>query len=159
MIKAKGTHLPTLLVRTAASNILSITVRGMAICHHSDVHVQLPYIKSTLIARFMGPTWGPSVAERTQMGPMLAHEICYLGSDTSQNQDAVLPVYHYQLMFIMEILVPWNTVFILKYATESLKAITRLHLIAFPVCPYYIHILIILQAVCHCCYKLVSHYK
>ena len=27
--------------------------------------------KATLIARFMGPTWGPSGAGRTQMGPML----------------------------------------------------------------------------------------
>ena len=27
---------------------------------------------STLIARFMGPTWGPSGADRTQVGPMLA---------------------------------------------------------------------------------------
>ena len=26
----------------------------------------------TLIARFMGPTWGPSEADRTQVGPMLA---------------------------------------------------------------------------------------
>ena len=33
-----------------------------------------------LIARFMGPTWGPSGADRTQVGPMLAHELCYLGS-------------------------------------------------------------------------------
>ena len=31
------------------------------------------------IARFMGPTWGPSGADRTQVGPMLSHEICYLG--------------------------------------------------------------------------------
>ena len=28
--------------------------------------------ETTLIARFMGPTWGPSGADRTQMGPMLA---------------------------------------------------------------------------------------
>ena len=28
--------------------------------------------KATLIARFMGPTWGPSGADRTQVGPMLA---------------------------------------------------------------------------------------
>ena len=28
--------------------------------------------KSSLIARFMGPTWGPSGADRTQVGPMLA---------------------------------------------------------------------------------------
>ena len=26
----------------------------------------------TLVARFMGPTWGPSGADRTQAGPMLA---------------------------------------------------------------------------------------
>ena len=28
--------------------------------------------QTTLIARFVGPTWGPSVADRTQVGPMLA---------------------------------------------------------------------------------------
>ena len=31
----------------------------------------------TLIARFMGPTWGPSGAGRTQVGPMLALWTCY----------------------------------------------------------------------------------
>ena len=29
-------------------------------------------LKDPLIAVFMGPTWGPSVADRTQVGPMLA---------------------------------------------------------------------------------------
>ena len=29
-------------------------------------------VTATLIARFMGPTWGPSGADRTQEGPMLA---------------------------------------------------------------------------------------
>ena len=29
-------------------------------------------IRTTLIARFMGSTWGPSGADRTQVGPMLA---------------------------------------------------------------------------------------
>ena len=29
-------------------------------------------VKWALIARFMGPTWGPSGADRTQVGPMLA---------------------------------------------------------------------------------------
>ena len=29
-------------------------------------------IATTLIARFMGPSWGPSGADRTQVGPMLA---------------------------------------------------------------------------------------
>ena len=55
-------------------------------------HSQLPVAneirgkcKATLIARFMGPTWGPSGADGTQVGPMLApwtllsgqlHELC-----------------------------------------------------------------------------------
>ena len=30
------------------------------------------HLASTLIARFMGPTWVPSGADRTQVGPMLA---------------------------------------------------------------------------------------
>ena len=34
----------------------------------------------TLIASFMGPIWGPSGAHRTQVGPMLAHDLCCLGS-------------------------------------------------------------------------------
>ena len=29
-------------------------------------------IKQTLVARIMGLTWGPSEADRTQVGPMLA---------------------------------------------------------------------------------------
>ena len=33
----------------------------------------------TQIARFMGPKWGPSGADRTQVGSML-DELCYLGS-------------------------------------------------------------------------------
>ena len=37
----------------------------------------------SLTARFMGPTWGPSGADRTQVVPMLApcwpHELCYMG--------------------------------------------------------------------------------
>ena len=32
-----------------------------------------------LIARFMGPAWGPSGAGRTQVGPIWPHELCYLG--------------------------------------------------------------------------------
>ena len=37
----------------------------------------------TLIARFMGPTWGSSGADMTQVGPMLAHELYYLWSFTA----------------------------------------------------------------------------
>ena len=32
----------------------------------------LIHVQTSLIARFMGPTWGPSGADRTQVGPMLA---------------------------------------------------------------------------------------
>ena len=34
---------------------------------------------SSLIARFMGPTWGPSGADRPQWAPCWPHELCYLG--------------------------------------------------------------------------------
>ena len=37
------------------------------------------YSKTSMLARFMGPTWGPSGTDRTQMGTMLLHELCYLG--------------------------------------------------------------------------------
>ena len=42
-----------------------------------------PTINSpSLIARFMGPTWGPSGADRTRWAPCWPHELCYLGSHT-----------------------------------------------------------------------------
>ena len=53
----------------------------MSFLHPSPRHHQIWCVLSTggrhcistpLIARFMGPTWGPSGAERTQVGPMLA---------------------------------------------------------------------------------------
>ena len=33
----------------------------------------------SMIARFLGPTWGPSGDDRTQVGFVLAHELCHLG--------------------------------------------------------------------------------
>ena len=35
------------------------------------LHWWLPAQRSSLIARFMGPIWGPSGADRSQVGPML----------------------------------------------------------------------------------------
>ena len=35
-------------------------------------HWRWCHYRITLISRFMGPTWGPSGADRTQVGPMLA---------------------------------------------------------------------------------------
>ena len=42
--------------------------------NNNHTHAQLCVIQMRLplIARFMGPTWGPSGADRTQVGPMLA---------------------------------------------------------------------------------------
>ena len=40
--------------------------------------------KGSLMARFMGPTWGPSGAERTQEGPMLAPRTLLSGLILSQ---------------------------------------------------------------------------
>ena len=39
---------------------------------------------TTLKARFMGPTWGPSGADRTQGAPCWPHGSCYLGSDVNR---------------------------------------------------------------------------
>ena len=36
------------------------------------MNTKLEYFLPTLLARFMGPTWGPPGADRTQVGPMLA---------------------------------------------------------------------------------------
>ena len=49
-----------------------------------------------LIARFMGSTWSPSGADRTQVGPMLAHEFCYLGH-VLKLRWMILYIFHYFL--------------------------------------------------------------
>ena len=38
----------------------------------SDGHYNIDKYNIALVARFIGPTWGPSGADRTQVGPMLA---------------------------------------------------------------------------------------
>ena len=43
--------------------------------HHTN-----SYTVFTLIARFMGSTWGPSGADKTHVGPCWPHELCYLGT-------------------------------------------------------------------------------
>ena len=53
----------------AMSNIVVINLQCQAISCYNDGPIQGLY---TLIARFMGPTWGPSGADSTQVGPMLA---------------------------------------------------------------------------------------
>ena len=43
---------------------------GAVIWGSRDCYTVLEY-ETSLIAKFMGPTWGPSGADRTQLGPML----------------------------------------------------------------------------------------
>ena len=52
--------------------------QNLVFCHVSCYHwiycspYNIVYCFYSLIERFMGPTWGPSGADRTQVGPMLA---------------------------------------------------------------------------------------
>ena len=47
--------------------------------------MQSPCMMTPLIARFMGPTWGPSGADRTQVGPMLAPWTLLFGAGRLNN--------------------------------------------------------------------------
>ena len=55
------------------------TPTGFVLC--TDNHISTKSSKATLIARFMGPTWGPSGADTTEAGPMLAPWILLSGQD------------------------------------------------------------------------------
>ena len=44
---------------------------------HKELLTSSMKLDSNLIARFMGPMLDPSLADKTQVGPMLAHELCY----------------------------------------------------------------------------------
>ena len=50
-----------------------VAISGVDILVHiHPCQVIVTHLKITMIARLVGPTWGPSGADRTQMGPMLA---------------------------------------------------------------------------------------
>ena len=49
------------------ANSLNCSIRSSGVLLNSAHHESI-----SLIARFMGPTWGPHGADRTQVGPMLA---------------------------------------------------------------------------------------
>ena len=55
------------------------TINFSKVAHH-DHPVACCFKNYILIARLMGPTWGPSWAGRTQVGPMSVRELCYLGN-------------------------------------------------------------------------------
>ena len=69
------THHRGAFTRLAPWPLLVVYVHRCSV-HHECWWVQKTgnweYKKNTLIARFMGPTWGPSGADRTQMGHVLA---------------------------------------------------------------------------------------
>ena len=54
------------------------------------------------IAKFMGPTWGPSGSCRTQMAPCWPHETCYEGTVLKQSKYTLkqLRKYHLRLVVI-----------------------------------------------------------
>ena len=56
------------VTKYAWCNIDADLTYSISHCNGNNDHI----IKDSLIARFMGPTWGPSGADMTQVGPMLA---------------------------------------------------------------------------------------
>ena len=48
------------------------------VCDVITTETQSSYVGSSHV-RFMGPTWDPSGADRTQVGPCWPHELCHLG--------------------------------------------------------------------------------
>ena len=64
----RGLNLTECLVRIHLRSVMSeADIKGRDRLLHPTVSVV-----STLTARFVGPTWGPAGADRTQVGPMLA---------------------------------------------------------------------------------------
>ena len=56
--------------------------------------------KETLIARFLGPTWGPSGADRTQVGPMLAPWTLLSGDVYGIHISGKTPDKHYKCTYL-----------------------------------------------------------
>ena len=64
------------------------------------------FSKVTLISRFMGPTWGPSGADRAQVGPMLAPWILlsgYLSIPCDRKIIFLISFYHLVLNYVTPI--------------------------------------------------------
>ena len=62
-------YVTEMVLVSCSSNYLTIS---RPLCHARPDKVCMTYYGVTLIAKFMGPTWGSSGADRTQVGPMLA---------------------------------------------------------------------------------------
>ena len=66
-------HWKLCVISREISAIMRKVMPGQQNIIHNNWYPEKPSLgKATLIARFMGPTWGPSGTDRTQVGPMLA---------------------------------------------------------------------------------------
>ena len=74
------------------TQLKAVTQPGGKIRSNKQVHG-----KVILIARSMGPTWGPSGADRTQVGPMLAPWTLIWGSAQPEAVDKLIPWLYRQL--------------------------------------------------------------
>ena len=71
------THIFFFILRTTLLHLISIITKAvlliighcLGLAHETMLRL---YVLLSLIARFMGPTWGPPGADGTQVGPMLA---------------------------------------------------------------------------------------
>ena len=86
----------------------------------SSLCLQMSQSLTTLIARFMGPTWGPSGADRTQVGPTLTPWTllsCRLSADTLLTRKINM----FSLRFQWMSMIPyqsWDWLISLKLADE-----------------------------------------
>ena len=67
-------------------------VYELCCCILLDFMLNSPWLM-TLIAWFMGPTWGPSGADRTQVGPMLGPWTLLSGESSPDNKDHPIDIY------------------------------------------------------------------
>ena len=101
-------------------------------CSQFNLHLdEGKYRIMSLIARFMGPTWGPSGADRTQVGPMLAPWTLLSGVCTqvtncfSAHERVIFGVYFLSCKATWEI----NTKITLVWAQKQF--VTRVHAISY----------------------------
>ena len=67
--------------------------------------------RTFLIARFVGPTWGPSGADRTQVGPCWPHELCSLGCQNVSEPSCwiMAETFYYSMDVIHPVFLLWES--------------------------------------------------
>ena len=100
-------------------NIHAVFLCFVLLCLYHQYPV-IHIIISTLIARFMGPSWGPSVADRTQVGPMLAPWPLLCGNGLGRRE--MTPVHNNEFRSIMH-----QAIIIPVFVRSALLAFTPLY--------------------------------